>query len=79
MNNNFKLNTKPSDIKVSCVKMVEVIEVTSTAGEGTPESPSRLVRQYWDKEGKWLANVDPWEKEKKKLERKQNDKQVQPQ
>ena len=41
------------------VKVITVIEVMTIAGEGTPDSPTRNITQYWDMEGNLLAVVDP--------------------
>ena len=41
-------------------RKIEVIETTLTRrGDGTPENPVRCVTQYWDVDGRLLAEVDP--------------------
>lgn len=40
------------------VEIVEVIHTESTRGKGTEENPVRIVHQYWDKDGKLLAEND---------------------
>lgn len=40
------------------VEMIEVIHTKATRGEGTKENPVRIVHQYWDKDGKLLAEND---------------------
>lgn len=41
------------------VKTLEVIAVESYEGEGTQESPGRLVTSYFDSAGRFLADDDP--------------------
>lgn len=45
-------------------KVISVIETQSLRGAGTEDDPCRIVTQYWDFEGKKLAENDP-EKRKK--------------
>lgn len=45
-------------------RVIQVIETASLRGEGTKEDPCRIVRQYWDFDGKLLAENDSCEKEK---------------
>lgn len=45
-------------------KVISVIETQSLRGAGTEKDPCRIVTQYWDFEGKKLAENDP-EKRKK--------------
>lgn len=40
-------------------QIVEVIQVVSNEGDGTPESPARLVTSYFSKEGELIARFDP--------------------
>lgn len=42
------------------VRAIEVLEVTSYEGEGTNESPGRLINQYYSKSGELLAVRDEW-------------------
>lgn len=42
------------------VQIVELIKVRVSSGAGTPEDPSRLVAQYWDKKGKLKFIEDPY-------------------
>ena len=45
-------------------RVISVIETQSLRGAGTEEDPCRIVIQYWDFDGKKLAENDP-EKRKK--------------
>lgn len=40
------------------VKVIQVIETKSVRGIGTEKDPVREVTQYWDFEGKFLAEWD---------------------
>lgn len=41
-------------------RVIEVVETTLyRRGWGTPDSPTRVVTQYWSKDGELLAEVDP--------------------
>lgn len=40
------------------VQLVEVIHVEATRGKGTEYDPTRIVHQYWSKEGILLAEKD---------------------
>ena len=40
-------------------KVIEVIEVVTKAGRGTEQDPTRIITEYWSKEGKLLAVSDP--------------------
>lgn len=40
------------------VEIVEVIHVVASRGNGTTENPTRIVHQYWNKDGKLLAEKD---------------------
>ena len=39
-------------------RVIQVIETEALRGEGTESDPSRIVKQYWDFEGKLLAEDD---------------------
>lgn len=39
-------------------KVIRVIETTAKRGSGTEKDPVRMVTQYWDLEGKLLAESD---------------------
>lgn len=39
-------------------KIISVIETKALRGLGTNEDPARVVTQYWDLEGKFLAEND---------------------
>ncbi len=39
-------------------KVIQVIETKSLKGIGTKEDPARIVTQYWDFNGKLLAESD---------------------
>jgi len=41
-------------------RIIQVIETISNRGNGTENNPYREVIQYWDFEGKLLAEVDPF-------------------
>ena len=45
-------------------RVIQVIETIALRGEGTEEDKCREVKQYWDFEGKFLAENDPCAKEK---------------
>lgn len=45
-------------------RVIQVIETTALRGEGTEEYKCREVKQYWNFEGKLLAENDPCTKEK---------------
>lgn len=40
-------------------RVIQVIETKALRGEGTEEDLCRTVMQYWDFEGKLLAEHDP--------------------
>ena len=39
-------------------KVIQVIETKSVRGLGTEKDPARVVTQYWDLDGKFLAEMD---------------------
>lgn len=39
-------------------RVISVIETKALRGEGSTEDPCRIVTQYWDMEGKLLAEND---------------------
>lgn len=39
-------------------RVIQVIETTANRGLGTKGDPVRVVTQYWDFEGKFLAEMD---------------------
>lgn len=45
-------------------KVIEVIVTTAMRGSGTDEDPCRIITQYWDFDGKLLAENDSYTKEK---------------
>lgn len=45
-------------------RVIQVIETMALRGEGTENDKCREVKQYWDFEGKLLAESDPCAKEK---------------
>ena len=45
-------------------RVIQVIEAMALRGEGTAEDKCRKVKQYWDFDGKLLAENDPYTKEK---------------
>lgn len=40
-------------------KVIQVIETKATRGLGTEKDPVRVVTQYWDLNGNFLAEMDP--------------------
>ena len=46
---------------IESLRLVEVIELKVVRGAGTPDDLSRIVTQYWSKEGELLAEDDPCE------------------
>lgn len=44
---------------IESVKPVALIEVAARKGEGTKDSPSRIVIQYWDYNNKLIFELDP--------------------
>ncbi len=45
-------------------RVIQVIETTALRGEGTEDDKCRQVKQYWNFNGKLLAENDPCIKEK---------------
>jgi len=45
-------------------RVIQVIETTALRGEGTEDDKCREVKQYWNFDGKLLAEFDPCTKEK---------------
>lgn len=45
-------------------RVIQVIETTALRGKGTENDKCREVKQYWDFEGRLLAEHDPGTKEK---------------
>nr|DAJ71523.1 MAG TPA: hypothetical protein [Caudoviricetes sp.] len=45
-------------------RVISVIETQALRGNGTDEDKCRTVTQYWDFNGKLLAEYDPCTKEK---------------
>lgn len=45
-------------------KIIRVIETKSLRGDGTEKDPCRIVTQYWDFKGHFLAENDPFRKGK---------------
>lgn len=39
-------------------RLVELIYVPSTRGDGTPQSPRRIVHELWTKDGRLVAATD---------------------
>lgn len=44
---------------VDSAKVICVIETKTARGAGTKEQPSRIITEYWDLNGKKLAENDP--------------------
>lgn len=47
---------RPNGVKEA--KVIQVIETKSVRGLGTEKDPARVVAQYWDLDGKFLAEMD---------------------
>ena len=47
---------RPNGVKEA--KVIQVIETKSVRGLGTEKDPARVVTQYWDLDGKFLAEMD---------------------
>ena len=45
-------------------QVIQVIKTEALRGEGTHKDLCRIVTQYWDFDGRLLAENDPCEKEK---------------
>lgn len=45
-------------------RVIQVIETKALSGEGTENDECRIVTQYWDFEGKMLAENDPYKRTK---------------
>ncbi len=48
------------------VKILEVIKVECSTGDGTKENPARDIIQYWDTKGNLLFAQDKWFEDKVK-------------
>lgn len=40
------------------VEVVPIIRIKGTRGKGTVDDPTRAVEQYWDPDGRFLAEID---------------------
>lgn len=47
---------RPDGVKE--VKVIQVIETKALRGLGTEKDPARVVTQYWDFDGNFLAEMD---------------------
>ena len=47
---------RPNGVKEA--KVIQVNETKSVRGLGTEKDPARVVTQYWDLDGKFLAEMD---------------------
>lgn len=45
---------------VRSVRSIQLIEVESVSGAGTPQDPARIVRTYWTLEGELVFCNDPY-------------------
>lgn len=52
-----RMVNRPNGVKKA--KIIQVIETEATRGLGTEKDPARVVIQYWDLDGKLLAEMDP--------------------
>lgn len=48
---------RPNGVKEA--KVIQVIETKAARGLGTEKDPARVVTQYWDLAGNFLAEMDP--------------------
>lgn len=46
--------------RITSARIVKVIEVKAKKGIGTEYDPVREITQYWDQDGKLLAEKDPY-------------------
>ena len=53
-------------------KVIRVIESETTRGEGVEEDPMRIVKQYFTLDGKFLAEFDHYEEDKKEQNNETN-------
>lgn len=44
---------------VQSARVIEVIETIAKRGLGTEKDPVREIKQYWDFDGNFLAEMDP--------------------
>lgn len=58
-----KLSPSIGDVK--SVKVIQVIEVERGIGKGVEGDPYRIMREYYDFEGAFLARFDTWHDEEK--------------
>jgi hypothetical protein len=49
-----------SDVRINSAKIVPVILVKMTVGEGKIGDPSRDIFEYWDMDGNLIIHRDPW-------------------
>ncbi len=45
--------------KIRRAEVVEVVRVLVVEGDGTEDSPVKLVEQYWGKNGRYIGKIDP--------------------
>ena len=48
---------RPNGVKGA--KVIQVIETTAMRGFGTEKDPARVITQYWDLDGNFLAEMYP--------------------
>ena len=48
---------------VQSVEVLEVIMVVSRVGKGTDDDVVRMITEYYDRDGRLLARVDPYSSE----------------
>lgn len=44
--------------RIQNVEIIPVIKISYKEGEGTKESPARIIHQYWGTDGQLLKTVD---------------------
>lgn len=45
--------------KIKKAEVVEVVRVLAVEGDGTEDSPVKLVEQYWGGNGRYIGKIDP--------------------
>jgi|GEM_PF-1718171 hypothetical protein len=54
----YDLLTDKNRAAVEGARVIQVIQTTTRRGDGTEGSPVRIIQQYWNFEGKLLAEYD---------------------
>lgn len=56
-NRHAKAGEKVSENNVKAARVVNVIQIKSTRGNGTSADPIRLVTQYWTSDGQFIGEI----------------------